>query len=95
MARLVDRSIGRPTWIDDDRFWYRVTTPEGPGYVTVDAAGGTRVAASKAPTQSPDKKRTAFIRDDDLWLRELGAEPPKGHELHPRAGGVNERGQRP
>src|SRR2546426_10518052 len=34
-----------PTWLPDDRFWYRVTTENGTEFVLVDAGKGTRGAA--------------------------------------------------
>jgi dipeptidyl aminopeptidase/acylaminoacyl peptidase len=42
---LVLRSGVRPNWLPDERFWYRVTTAEGAGFVLVDPAKGTRVPA--------------------------------------------------
>src|SRR5215831_11022638 len=39
---LVFRSGVRPSWQGDDRFWYRVTTPEGSEFVMVDTATGTK-----------------------------------------------------
>jgi dipeptidyl-peptidase 4 len=39
---LVLRSGVRPTWLADERFWYRVTTAEGSEFVLVDPAKGTR-----------------------------------------------------
>jgi dipeptidyl-peptidase 4 len=35
----------RPTWIAGDRFWYRVTTPEGSEFVLIDPARGSREPA--------------------------------------------------
>ena len=35
----------RATWLQDDRFWYRNSTPEGSEFVLVDAKGGTRAPA--------------------------------------------------
>ena len=32
----------RPSWLKDDRFWFRDVTPEGSEFVTVDAATGKR-----------------------------------------------------
>src|SRR6266540_1311866 len=43
-APLVLRSGVRPTWLPDDRFWYRVTTEAGTQAVLVDAATRTRSA---------------------------------------------------
>src|SRR5438105_271377 len=39
---LVLRSGVRPTWIENDRFWYRVTTTEGSEFVLIDPATGAR-----------------------------------------------------
>lgn len=42
---LVDRSSVRPNWLPDDRFWYRVLTPQGSEFILVDPAKGTSNAA--------------------------------------------------
>src|SRR2546423_14332329 len=42
---LVFRSGVRPAWQGDDRFWYRVTTPEGREFIMVDTAKGTKTPA--------------------------------------------------
>jgi dipeptidyl-peptidase-4 len=42
---LVFRSGVRPNWLPDERFWYRVTTPEGSEFVLIDPAKGTRAPA--------------------------------------------------
>jgi len=42
---LVFRSGVRPTWMPDDRFWYRVTTADGSEFLLVDPAKGTREPA--------------------------------------------------
>ncbi len=94
---LVYRSGVRPTWLSDDRFWYRVTTEKGTEAVLVDPANGTRAACdlpecaasgggrgagSTTPVRldvpSPDRTRTAFIKDWNLWVRDLasGKETP-------------------
>src|SRR5262245_41423206 len=44
-APLVYGSGVRPNWLPDERFWYRVTTPEGAEFVLVDPAKGTRAPA--------------------------------------------------
>src|SRR5215472_8704216 len=44
-APLVYRSGVRPTWLPDERFWYRVTTSEGAEFILVDPAKGTRAPA--------------------------------------------------
>lgn len=42
---LVFGATVRPTWLPNDRFWYRTTTPAGAEYILVDPAKGTRVRA--------------------------------------------------
>src|SRR6266508_2922427 len=42
---LVFRSGVRPTWVGDERFWYRITTAEGSEFLMVDAAKGTPAPA--------------------------------------------------
>jgi dipeptidyl aminopeptidase/acylaminoacyl peptidase len=89
----------RPTWLPDDRFWYRTTTERGDEAVLVDpvrairapcdlpacrdrAAAGRRDGSRDAPlpkdVRSPDGKRTVFVRDCNLWVRDVatGAETP-------------------
>ncbi len=39
---LVLHAPGRPVWLPDDRFWYRVTTEKGTEFILVDPARGTR-----------------------------------------------------
>src|SRR3970040_2110872 len=43
---LARRGGVRPTWLEGDRFWYRVATDRGPEFVLVDAAARTRGACS-------------------------------------------------
>ncbi|HEX8736580.1 MAG TPA: DPP IV N-terminal domain-containing protein, partial [Pyrinomonadaceae bacterium] len=136
-GQLVDRTGVRPNWLPDERFWYRVLTPQGSEFILVNPANGTRqpafdhaklaaalstaagakyeaarlpfmqftfspdgkkisfTAAAKswecdiqtytctggsgagsgprggfAAVPSPDGKRTAFIRDWNLWVRD-------------------------
>ncbi|NML64178.1 prolyl oligopeptidase family serine peptidase [Hymenobacter sp. RP-2-7] len=42
---LVDHTMGPPTWLPGDRFWYRVSTPQGNDFVLVDPARKTRQPA--------------------------------------------------
>src|SRR4051794_28581117 len=74
-----------PQWLANDRFWYTNNTPNGDEYVLVDPAAGTRTVSSKAPGSStsekddrhsnevlsPDGKKAAFIKDDNLWVRNI------------------------
>ncbi|HEV9035195.1 MAG TPA: DPP IV N-terminal domain-containing protein [Puia sp.] len=103
---LIDRADVRPTWVEGDRFWYRVLTATGSEYVLVDPLKKTRTAypdreklfaaisaltgkpVEAAPREgggrrgfrgegggnsvlSPDGKRAAFIRDYNLWVRDV------------------------
>ena len=99
---LVYHAAGQPTWLADERFWYRVTTEKGNEAILVDAAAATRspctlpecarpgggrgrAAAGEGPTPpprndipSPDGKQTAFVKDWNLWVRDVatGKETP-------------------
>jgi dipeptidyl-peptidase 4 len=134
VAPLVFHAGVRPTWLSDDRFWYRNTTPDGTEFVLFDPARGTRspvfdqaklatalsTATGKtyralhlpfkefdlsndghsisfplkehrwscnlqayqckdggAPNRnevlSPDGKRAVFIRDSNLWVRDVAS----------------------
>jgi dipeptidyl-peptidase-4 len=42
---LVYHAGVRATWVGDERFWYRTTTPEGSEFVLVDPVRGTRAPA--------------------------------------------------
>jgi dipeptidyl aminopeptidase/acylaminoacyl peptidase len=137
-APLVSGMAGRPTWLDDGRFWYRATAADGSAFIIVDparraraelfdrtrlapalaAATGGRVEAARLPFQtvelakdgrsitvnvqdrrwdcdlqgytcapadtaqrarrapenssvSPDGKWAVFIKDHDLWAKDL------------------------
>jgi dipeptidyl aminopeptidase/acylaminoacyl peptidase len=106
---LVLRSGIRPTWLPDDRFWYRVTTEKGAEFVLVDPAKGTRMpapedlrrqapateapgggrgAAARTDIPSPDGKRTAFVKDHNLWVRDVAS----GKETQLTTDGVKDFG---
>ena len=107
---LVLRSGVRPTWLPDDRFWYRVTTAKGSEAILIDpatekrapcdlpgcsepAAGGGRGAgrggaAPRTDVLSPDHKRSVFIRDWNLWMRDVAT----GHETALTTDGVKDFG---
>ena len=94
-GKLVFRNEVNPNWMDDDKFWYSVSTPDGMEFVLINAADGNRKtgvdkktilpdATEKAPTPSqggrrnfsnevisPDGKKAAFIKDWNLWIRDL------------------------
>ena len=42
---LVSRSGVRPNWLEDERFWYRITTDRGDEFILIDPADGTRESA--------------------------------------------------
>ena len=78
----------RPAWIADDRFWYSTTGERGAEIWLVDAAKATKIACElevcktnsnpsspaspRLGATSPDGKKTAFIRNWNLWIRETG-----------------------
>lgn len=77
-----------PTWLADGRLQYRTTTADGPRLVTVEPATGTRTvepvpaataAAAPGPAAppnsvtSPDGRYAAFIRDFNVWARDLAS----------------------
>jgi dipeptidyl aminopeptidase/acylaminoacyl peptidase len=96
----------RPTWLPDDRFWFRDVTPQGTQLILVDPARGTRTRCDtqadrcglnvpedaaatgrggrggrggtagrgRAPeTMSPDGTKGVFIRDNNLWMRDVAS----------------------
>jgi dipeptidyl aminopeptidase/acylaminoacyl peptidase len=71
-----------------ERFWYRTTTEKGTEAFLVDAVKGGRttcdlpaclaaeretVARSRYDERSPDGRRQAFVRDWNLWVREVAS----------------------
>ena len=155
---LVFRTGVRPNWLQDDRFWYRITTTDGSEFLLVDPSKGTRTPAfdhakvaaalsaaagttydgrhlpftqfdfssdertisftvrqrrwtcdlqanqctaegsadrgstrggtTAIETLSPDKKRAAFIRDFNLWVRDVAG----GKEVQLTTDGVKDFG---
>ncbi|MBS1858452.1 MAG: DPP IV N-terminal domain-containing protein [Acidobacteria bacterium] len=67
---LVYHAGVRPNWLPGERFWYRVTTADGPEFILVDPAKGTRAPAfdrvklaaalSAASGQTIDAKNLPF-----------------------------------
>lgn len=82
---LVTGTGVQPTWLPDGRFWYRTMTPNGYAFFMVDPARRTRTVASEQPRRasvanlppnaslSPDSTRAVFIRENNLWVRELAS----------------------
>jgi dipeptidyl-peptidase-4 len=78
---LVLHSGVRPTWMPDDRFWYRTTTENGAEVVLIDPVRDTRSTFTPPPPAaempesvvSPDGKRAVFIRTYNLWVRDVAS----------------------
>jgi dipeptidyl aminopeptidase/acylaminoacyl peptidase len=84
---LVDRMNVDPTWTDDGRFWYRNLVPDGVEYVIYDLKKMKKEIVEdrkdlpeekyapkynrRLESLSPDGKRVVFIKDWNLWVREL------------------------
>ena len=85
MAELVTGQVESPTWLDDGRLQYRTRSATGEEIVVVEPATGSveRRAAEAASGHgardglprsfvvSPDGRLAAFIREHDLWVRDL------------------------
>ena len=91
----------RANWMPDGRFWYRRVVEGGREFIVVDPARRTRTqtldSASLVPRgpqvprnahASPDGKRAAFIRDWNLWVRDLAT----GEEKQLTTDGVKDFG---
>lgn len=89
---LVYRSNVKPNWLPDGSFWYQVSTPEGTEYVLVNPSELSRKTSKQlsdlvplqqprsiAPNESisPDGKKAVFIRDWNLWIRDLQTKEEK------------------
>src|SRR6516162_1853637 len=122
---LVFGTSVRPTWLPDDRLWFRDVTPSGTETILVDPAKATRTRCDNEPTHcgvdfppdtsgrggrggvtgrtgggrggrggrapetmSPDGKRGAFIRDWNLWVRDVAT----GREAQLTKDGVKDFG---
>ena len=96
---LVTGVASPPTWLPDGRFWYRAQTANGRQFVVVDVAKRTRTVVAQQPADatpdgppnsivSPDGKRAAFIRDYNLWVKDLAS----GTETQLTTDGVKDDG---
>lgn len=81
-ARLVTGGQVRPSWLPDGRFVYRNMTVDSSEIVLLDPIKRQRSVVTTPPAvdapdtrpnevASPDGKRAVFIRDHNLWVREL------------------------
>ena len=101
---LVLHSNVHPTWISDTRFWYRTTTESGTETLLVDAGTATKTPCdlpecrtvapeigahgTRSDAPSPDGKKTAFIRNWNLWIRDVAS----GRETQLTKDGVKDFG---
>lgn len=81
-SQYVDNNVVNVRWLNDDQFQYQTLTPQGSEWILVDAAKGTRTKTTNTqPAQkpeprdnevlSPDGKKAAFIKDYNLWIRDI------------------------
>ncbi len=89
---LVDKSYVRPNWLENGKFWYKVSVEDENTFVLVDPETGEKQTASsekqllsglnniedsenknysRNEVVSPNGKKSAFIRDWNLWMRDL------------------------
>ena len=82
---LVFNSPNEPVWDTDRSFHYQIRTAAGTQEVTIAVPAGSRTvkwvtgASPSQPTNdsnvslSPDGRQAAFIRDNNLWVRDIGS----------------------
>ncbi|HEX6308407.1 MAG TPA: DPP IV N-terminal domain-containing protein [Longimicrobiales bacterium] len=100
---LVAGGVVRPTWLPDGRFWYRSTAASSEDYVLVDPVRRTRTTAAtpaglgvqppaevrdRAESISPDGRTAVFIRDHNLWARDVAT----GRETQLTSDGIEDFG---
>ena len=90
--KFIYRKSVNPTWLNNENFWYQISTESGEEYVLVNAKTGKRSTAeslnnllansdldnstsekkySKTEMVSPNGKKVAYIKDWNLWMRNL------------------------
>lgn len=83
----IDNGEVNPFWLPGDKFWYRNLNPKGSEIIVVDAIQGTstptageqkggdaplnRREFNKKALISPDSSKEAFIKDYNLWVKDL------------------------
>jgi dipeptidyl-peptidase 4 len=83
----IDNGEVNPLWLPGDKFWYRNLNPKGSEIIVVDAIKGTmtptagqqktgdavlnRREFNKKALISPDSSKEAFIKDYNLWVKDL------------------------
>ena len=85
--KYVDAGTVRPNWLDNDKFWYTVKNQNGTQTYVVDPTKKTKTLTTDykdatAPgfggrgrgaggVTSPDGKKAVFIKDWNLWVRDV------------------------
>lgn len=80
----IDHGRVDPHWIGNDQFWYADSKTDGTDYILVNATTGKKSVVSREslPKEaqrnrdrneiiSPDGKKAAFIKDYNLWVKDL------------------------
>ena len=77
---LVLHSGLRPTWLPDDRFWYRIATERGSEFILVDPVNGSKEPAFN---QAGLAAALSKVSGDSYSAYDLllGAQPPKEYEM--------------
>ena len=83
-TKYIDNNVSNIHWLEDDKCWYQAYRPQKKEYVLVDAAKGTRTIVTKDEVDkgektnaksnevlSPDGTKAAFIKDYNLWVRDV------------------------
>ncbi len=86
-TQYVDNGNVTAHWTNDNTFWYRNLTAQGSEYILVDAAKNTRTTTAKQDVNaanknkaksnevlSPDGTKAAFIKDYNLWVRDVATD---------------------
>ena len=86
-AKYIDNNVTNVHWMDDDKFSYQTYTSQSSQYILVDAAKGTRTIITKQQANSgkkteardnevlsPDGAKAAFIKDYNLWVRDVATD---------------------
>ncbi|RYF17841.1 MAG: S9 family peptidase, partial [Flavobacteriales bacterium] len=86
--KFVDAGSVRPNWLEGDKFWYTSKNQDGTQTFLVDPAKKTKIATTayqeQQPPQmprraggndvlSPDGKKAVFIKDWNLWVRDVAS----------------------
>jgi len=99
--KYIDHARVDPHWVGDGQFWYTDSKGDSTEYVLVNSATGkkTNVSKESLPKEpnhswnrdevvSPDGKKAAFIKDYNLWVKDLST----GKETQLTTDGVKDFG---